>query len=136
MRREPGTLVQERLADETTRAHPPGGTSMPEIDCEFFDEPYDALADLASELAGLGANAEDSDSWQRLDGGLPGAQAWWTVKRQAMCADDQDPVGLYFGTTSGELWASDDEGGSWSCIARHLPEIYAVESGRREAGGD
>ncbi|MCB1917378.1 MAG: glycosyl hydrolase [Rhodocyclaceae bacterium] len=79
---------------------------------------------------------DGGDSWQRLDGGLPGAQAWWTVKRQAMCADDQDPVGLYFGTTSGELWASDDEGGSWSCIARHLPEIYAVESGRREAGGD
>lgn len=39
---------------------------MPEIDCEFFDEPYDALADLASDLAGLAADAEDGDSWQRL----------------------------------------------------------------------
>jgi hypothetical protein len=38
-----------------------------------------------------------------------------------------DPVGLYFGTTSGELWASRDEGAGWECIARHLPEIYAVE---------
>mgnify|MGYP000983208733 CR=1 FL=1 len=45
-----------------------------------------------------------------------------------MCADKLDPVGLYFGTTSGELWASADEGGQWSCIARHLPEIYAVET--------
>lgn len=67
-------------------------------------------------------------TWQRLDAGLPAEQGWWTVKRQAMCADGGDPVGLYFGTTSGELWASRDEGAKWSCIARHLPEIYAVEA--------
>jgi photosystem II stability/assembly factor-like uncharacterized protein len=66
-------------------------------------------------------------TWQRLDTGLPDSQAWWTVKRQAMTADAQDPVGLYFGTTSGELWASRDEGARWSCIAQHLPEVYAVE---------
>jgi len=66
-------------------------------------------------------------SWKRLDKGFPANQAWWTVKRQAMAADSEDPVGLYFGTTSGELWASRNEGASWSCIARHLPEIYAVE---------
>ncbi|MFO1502442.1 MAG: hypothetical protein U1F39_01355 [Steroidobacteraceae bacterium] len=67
-------------------------------------------------------------SWQRLDRGLPGRDAWWTVKRQAMCGDARDPVGLYVGTTSGEIWASRDEGGSWKCIARHLPEIYALET--------
>ena len=72
-------------------------------------------------------------SWQRLDRGLPPQQAWWTVKRQAMCADDLDPIGLYFGTTSGELWMSADEGGDWQCIARHLPEILAVETGRPAA---
>lgn len=68
------------------------------------------------------------ETWERLDGGMPQEQAWWTVKRQAMCADAGDPVGLYFGTTSGELWASADEGRSWRSIARHLPEIYAVET--------
>jgi photosystem II stability/assembly factor-like uncharacterized protein len=68
-------------------------------------------------------------SWRRLDRGLPRSQAWWTVKRQGMAADGGDPVGLYFGTTSGELWASRDEGARWGCIARHLPEIYAVETG-------
>jgi photosystem II stability/assembly factor-like uncharacterized protein len=67
-------------------------------------------------------------SWRRLAAGLPERQAWWTVKRQAMTADAQDPVGLYFGTTSGELWASRDEGNRWACMARHLPEIYAVEA--------
>ena len=68
------------------------------------------------------------NSWQRLDAGLPADQAWWTVKRQAMTADGRDPVGLYFGTTSGELWMSSDEGRRWECIASHLPEIYAVEA--------
>jgi len=65
--------------------------------------------------------------WQRLDTGLPESQAWWTVKRQCMTSDAQDPVGLYFGTTSGELWMSRNEGERWECIARHLPEIYSVE---------
>jgi len=67
-------------------------------------------------------------NWRRLGSGLPQRQAWLTVKRQAMSADGHEPVGLYFGTTSGELWASRSEGASWICIARHLPHIYAVES--------
>ena len=72
--------------------------------------------------------ADGGKSWQRLDSGMPKAQAWWTVKRQAMAADSHDPVGLYFGTTSGEVWASRNEGKRWDAIARHLPEIYAVET--------
>jgi len=68
------------------------------------------------------------ESWTRLDQGLP-ARGWLTVKRQAMTLDDGDPVGVYFGTTSGELWASSDEGASWRRVAEHLPEIYSVESG-------
>jgi len=66
--------------------------------------------------------------WQRLDQGLPRRQAWWTVKRQAMSADAHEPVGLYFGTTGGEIWASRNEGKSWQCLARHLPEIYSIEA--------
>jgi len=67
-------------------------------------------------------------SWRRLARGLPRRDAWLTVKRQAMCADAGEPVGLYFGTTNGEIWASRDEGGRWACIARHLPHVYAVEA--------
>ncbi len=77
---------------------------------------------------------DGGESWQRQDAGLPAEQAWWTVKRQAMTADAGDPLGLYFGTTSGELWTSGDEGASWRCIARHLPEIYAVEAAEVEDG--
>jgi photosystem II stability/assembly factor-like uncharacterized protein len=65
-------------------------------------------------------------SWTRQDTGLP-RRAWFTVKRQAMCVDAGDPVGVYFGTTTGEIWGSADEGATWTCIAAHLPEIYSVE---------
>jgi hypothetical protein len=67
-------------------------------------------------------------TWKRLDKGLPPAQGWFTVKRQAMCTDGFESPGLYFGTTSGEVWASFDEGEAWHCLCLHLPEIYAVES--------
>jgi len=65
-------------------------------------------------------------SWTRLDRGLP-PQGWLTVKRQAMTVDGGDPIGVYFGTTGGEVWGSTDEGASWSGLAAHLPEIYSVE---------
>ncbi len=70
--------------------------------------------------------SDGGSSWQRFDKGLPERHAYITVKRQAMTADRCDKVGLYFGTTSGEIWASTDEGATWNCIARHLPEVYSV----------
>ena len=72
-------------------------------------------------------------TWKRQDKGLPTSQGWLTVKRQAMCADVNEPLGVYFGTSSGEVWASTDEGDSWKCIARHLPHIYSVTSAATKA---
>ena len=70
--------------------------------------------------------SDAGESWTRCDNGLP-STAWFTVKRQAMTVDQQPTIGVYFGTTSGEIWASVDEGDSWQCIASHLPEIYSLE---------
>ena len=67
-------------------------------------------------------------SWARQDKGFPRSNAWWTVKRQAMTRDAHEPLGLYLGTTQGEIWTSRNEGVTWACIARHLPEIYSVEA--------
>jgi photosystem II stability/assembly factor-like uncharacterized protein len=64
--------------------------------------------------------------WERQDRGFPAEQGWFTVKRQAFCADRESPLGLYLGTTGGELWMSDDEGAQWRRIGEHLPEIYSV----------
>jgi photosystem II stability/assembly factor-like uncharacterized protein len=71
---------------------------------------------------------DGGSSWQRQDKGMPAEQGWFTVKRQAMCADSGDPVALYFGTTCGEIWGSADEGESWKCLVRHLPEVFSVET--------
>jgi photosystem II stability/assembly factor-like uncharacterized protein len=70
-------------------------------------------------------------SWKRQDKGLPRSQGWFTVRRQAFTADAGDPVGLYFGTTGGELWMSRDEGSRWETIATHLPLISSVETQMR-----
>ena len=44
-----------------------------------------------------------------------------------MAGDSADPAGIYFGTNSGSIFASKDEGETWVEIARHLPTILAVE---------
>ena len=53
---------------------------------------------------------------------------FFTVLRQAMAGDDRDPAGIYFGTNSGSVFGSVDEGETWQEIARHLPTILAVEA--------
>ncbi|MCP5178344.1 MAG: glycosyl hydrolase [Pseudomonadales bacterium] len=69
---------------------------------------------------------DDGRTWQRQANGFPD-RGWFTIKRQGMAVDTADPIGLYLGTTSGEVWATTDEGASWRQIAAHLPEIYALE---------
>ena len=68
------------------------------------------------------------DSWQRNADGLPQHDAYLSVLREAMARDTLDPVGVAFGTKSGQLWHSRDEGRSWERITADLPEIWAVES--------
>src|SRR5260370_36318696 len=69
--------------------------------------------------------------WEALRCGLPQENAFFGVLRQAMATDRLAPAGVYFGTSTGALFASADEGDSWSCIAQHLP---AILSGERLAG--
>jgi hypothetical protein len=51
--------------------------------------------------------------------GLPQHGCFFTVFRQAMAGDEPDPAGIYFGTNSGSVFASLDEGENWQEIARH-----------------
>jgi photosystem II stability/assembly factor-like uncharacterized protein len=66
-------------------------------------------------------------TWEGLREGLPQEACFFTVLRQAMAGDARDPAGIYFGTNSGSVFASLDEGDTWEEVARHLPTILAVE---------
>jgi hypothetical protein len=66
-------------------------------------------------------------TWQRQSEGMPD-RAWWTVYRQSVSVDRADPVGVYFGTSNGELWGSNEEGAPWRPIIQHLPAIVSVEA--------
>jgi photosystem II stability/assembly factor-like uncharacterized protein len=66
-------------------------------------------------------------SWQRLDRGLPQEDAYLGVLREGMANDSLDNPGFYFGTSTGQVFASVDEGESWTEIASYLPAISSVE---------
>ena len=68
------------------------------------------------------------NTWQDLRKGLPQENAYFGVLRQAMSTDTMPKAGVYFGTSGGELYASADEGDSWSSLADHLPAILSVET--------
>jgi len=67
-------------------------------------------------------------SWQGLTSGLPQKDAYLTVLRDAFTSDLHDPAGLYFGTRSGELYASTDDGETWETLAEHLPPVLMVRA--------
>jgi photosystem II stability/assembly factor-like uncharacterized protein len=68
------------------------------------------------------------DSWEPLTGGLPERDAWLTVLRDGFATDGLDPAGLYFGTRTGQLFASSDEGDSWQALAEWLPPVVCVKA--------
>jgi len=68
-------------------------------------------------------------SWRARHRGLPQEGAYQTVLRQAFCHDGREPLGLYFGAESGEIFASGDGGETWTAAIRHLPPITSVRVG-------
>ena len=68
-------------------------------------------------------------AWKRSTKGLPGPGAYMGVLREAMAADARDPVGVYVGTNTGQLYASRDEGQTWKGISLTLPPILSVNAG-------
>ena len=78
-------------------------------------------------------------TWEPLSRGLPQQRVYETVLRDAMTTDALDPVGVYFGTRNGKLFASNDGGGSWRLTVDSLPPVVCVRAvgtddarGRRE----
>jgi photosystem II stability/assembly factor-like uncharacterized protein len=67
-------------------------------------------------------------SWEPMTRGLPQKNALETILRDSMAADSLDPAGIYFGTRSGKLYGSSDEGKSWQLVQEGLPAIVCVKT--------
>jgi len=67
------------------------------------------------------------NEWEALTKGLPQANCYVNVLRDAMAVDTLDACGIYFGTTGGQVYASNDGGDSWNAIVRDLPGVLSVE---------
>jgi photosystem II stability/assembly factor-like uncharacterized protein len=65
--------------------------------------------------------------WEPLTTGLPQRDCYVNVLRDAMSVDKLDPCGIYFGTTGGAVYGSNDAGDSWTPIVRDLPAVLSVE---------
>jgi photosystem II stability/assembly factor-like uncharacterized protein len=72
--------------------------------------------------SGTGGN-----EWEALTKGLPQKDCYVNVLRDAMAVDALDPCGVYFGTSGGQVYASADDGDTWSAIVRDLPPVLSVE---------
>src|SRR6478672_9192120 len=56
------------------------------------------------------------DKWERLENGLPQSDAYLGVLRAAMTNDAHETPGFYFGTSTGQIFSSTDDGDSWNEI--------------------
>ncbi|HEX2088201.1 MAG TPA: hypothetical protein VHF89_21115 [Solirubrobacteraceae bacterium] len=66
-------------------------------------------------------------TWAARGDGLPAEHAYLTVLRRAFDRRGEgDSLELYFGATSGEVFASGDAGATWSTAALRLPPVYSV----------
>ena len=68
-------------------------------------------------------------TWREVGDGLPDI-SWTTVLRDAFCVDEADPTGVYVGTRDGCVYASADEGDTFTLVADHLPDVLAVRAAR------
>lgn len=62
-------------------------------------------------------------NWEQLRRGLPQEEAYDVIYRHALASQGDL---LAFGTTTGNLYVSEDRGDSWLTVGNNLPPIYSV----------
>jgi photosystem II stability/assembly factor-like uncharacterized protein len=67
-------------------------------------------------------------TWEGLNSGLPTEHAYAGIYREGMSADTADPAAIYFGTNTGTIYYSIDEGDSWQILAENLPPVFSVSA--------
>ena len=69
---------------------------------------------------------DGGETWQRFDKGLPQDNAYDITLRHSLdVAGDR----LCFGTTTGNVYLSEDRGECWQCLGGNFPPVYSVRFG-------
>lgn len=69
---------------------------------------------------------DGGETWRAIGLGLPDSDAYLSVARDSLLIGDEPPYPIAFGSLSGEIFGSVDEGMSWRTIVRHLPPILCL----------
>lgn len=71
----------------------------------------------------VGRTTDGGLSWEELRAGLPQRDAYDLTFRHALalCGDI-----LAFGTTSGNVFLSEDRGDTWACLGNYFPQVYSA----------
>lgn len=72
-------------------------------------------------------SVDGGDSWTAMSTGLRKEPSYAGVLRGAMSGDGEDPGGIYFGTTGGEVWWSVDGGAAWKRLPATFPRITSIK---------
>lgn len=71
------------------------------------------------------ASDNEGKEWDRLDAGIPKV-SYFTILREGLVADSEDPCGVYFGTTTGQLFIGREHGREWDRVTDGLPPILSL----------
>lgn len=74
----------------------------------------------------VGRTQDGGETWEALREGLPQENAYDVVYRHALGIGGDC---LAFGSTTGNLYVSEDRGESWHTVANNLPPVYSVRFG-------
>lgn len=72
-------------------------------------------------------SGDAGQTWTPSSQGLPDG-FWAAVMRDAMTTDRAEQAGLYLGARDGSVFASLDDGDSWTQLAAHLPDVLSVRA--------
>lgn len=93
---------------------------LPLVGAEFRCPPEGKLRVYRTSNAGK--------TWAALSRGLPQEDAFMGTYREGMAVDSLEPAGVYFGTNTGQVYASADEGESWKRITVDLPPVSSISA--------
>ncbi len=120
------TAVEEGLPSDfgfAVVAHPhrPGGAfNFPVVSQEVHLPPNDRLEVYRTDDGGNG--------WRPVTRGLPEDPYFGIVLRDGACTDGADVPGFYFGTRTGDVYATTDDGENWHQVVAHLPDVLCVRA--------